>query len=183
MSDDDYEDEDAIYSGWRDTPSMIEAYAGILRKSGLSTCPFNITACRFAMETCNHLDDIAEMDMGFRVLYSEKLGVPLLFVGALMSEGQFAPMLMVMTSEAITAQQLGLYCGGEYCDHESCEAIPDGLRKPPTPKAPRSKFADGGININRVFARMVNNVDAEMPRFEDLARFYDVPKDRGKGGD
>jgi len=179
--------EEEFGSGDYEVDAFVGVYKSILKTCGLSQCPFNVSACRFAYEACEEMKKVSqETDIGFRILYSENISTPelehtpLLFMGIQWPSGQFTPVMLVMTSELLASDGFGVYCGGDECSHATCEAMPEGLRRPAA--TPRSRLAGGSdINaeVNRLFARMVNNVDAEMPKFNDLARFYDVPKDEG----
>lgn len=170
---DEHEDDDAIYTGWRTPNELVQDYAAILKGAGLSDCPYNMTACRLAMQAAGNLHMGTGNTFVLRILYSETMGCPALFVGVLLDEDQFAPMFMVMTSEFIgCGHGLALSCGGEGCDHTNCEAIPEGIRHP-APQRSDTVSADIGI-VNEAFAPIVESLGAELPRYEDLADYYIV---------
>ncbi|AKL88349.1 hypothetical protein BH789_gp068 [Gordonia phage GMA6] len=160
---------------------IVRSYAEILESNGLSTCPFNITACRLSVMACEHLDASLGNDFNFQVLYSETIDAPVLYVGVHDSEGGFSPMLMVMTSEFIG--RLRLYCGGPDCNHEACEAMPEALKEQvhkQTVKALRDEEPEVDTTD---FAPIVDSIADELPSFEDLAKYYQLG-DEGetKGG-
>ena len=150
---------------------IIETYARLLTDHGLSDCAYNITACRVSVMICSTLGSRAGREVCLRVLHSEVINAPALFVGFIdpTSEG-FSPMLMVMTSEFIG--RLRLFCGGEGCDHSTCEFMPDGLREMVLRDVPTPEPVD-----TTSFAPIVDSIAEELPSFDDLAKFYEIGED------
>lgn len=162
--------------------AAIESYRAQLAESGLSDCPYNITAFKTAWWAAELMTGHSDMEYIIRVLWSDQFEMWLTYICVVIDKdsGECAPMLMVMTSEYISrASKMGaaLCCGGPNCNHETCGIIPDDLRG-----VPRSGLveADPEYIVDR-FSPIVESVEDGMPRFEDLAKFYDVPEDKEGG--
>lgn len=165
-----------------DLADAIENYRLLLAESGLSDCPYNITAFRTAWWAAQIMSGHSDMKYIIRVLWSDRFEMWLSYICVVIDpdSGECAPMMMVMTSEFISrASKMGqaLCCGGPNCNHETCGIIPDDLRG-----VPRSGLVDADPEyiVDR-FSPIVESVDEGMPSFEDLAQFYDVPEDKEGG--
>ncbi|QZE10849.1 hypothetical protein SEA_CHISANAKITSUNE_83 [Gordonia phage ChisanaKitsune] len=162
--------------------AALEQYKSLLKQSGLSDCAYNMTAFKTAWFAKEVMSAHSEADYIVRVFWSDTFELWLVYLCILIDEesGTCAPVLMVMTSEYITrASKMGqaLCCGGEGCNHNVCDLIPDSLRQ-----APRSDLADADPDdIAGRFSPIVESVEDAMPSFDDLAKYYDVPEDKEGG--